>query len=214
MKNAPIYVLLLVVVFYTSCKGQRKTDLPKDTIKSQTKITARVLSNVTSFTIDTIKGVVIQNSLPKGGPYTHPTGERFGRGIFWTRVINETDTPLELTINFPADSFPYPASNGYYRLFLPPDTMTLAKESLFDYGATGLLSFFDAGLHKSTRLQKTINPKEEHLFYIALLMGGAPNNGPARTELVLKDNVLFYKVSIGGLIESALIPCGHIISKK
>lgn len=214
MKNAAIYVLLLLVVFYTSCKGQGKTNLPKDTIKSETKIAVRVFNSVTSSKIDTVNGVVIQNSLPKGGPYTNPTGERFGRGICWTRISNETDTPLELTINFPADSFPYPSSNGYFKLFLPPDTMTLAKESLYDYGATGLLSFFDTGLHKSTRLQKTINPKEEHLFYIALLMGGEPNKGVVRTGLVLKDNALFYKISIGGHIDSALIPCGHIISKK
>jgi|GEM_PF-6288868 len=37
MKYVPVYALFLVFVFYTSCKGQNKTDLPKDTFKSETK---------------------------------------------------------------------------------------------------------------------------------------------------------------------------------
>lgn len=36
MKYA-VYALLILVVFYTACKGQNKTDLPKDTITSETK---------------------------------------------------------------------------------------------------------------------------------------------------------------------------------
>src|ERR1700710_1583340 len=38
MKSYPqIYALLLMFVFNTSCKGQNKTSVPKDTIKSETK---------------------------------------------------------------------------------------------------------------------------------------------------------------------------------
>jgi hypothetical protein len=52
------------------------------------------------------KGVTVQNSLPRGGlGYSDPTGRSFGYAIFWSRVINETATPLELTIHFPADLF-------------------------------------------------------------------------------------------------------------
>jgi ligand-binding sensor domain-containing protein len=49
MKYVPVYALLLVFVFYTSCKGQTKTELPKDTIKSDTKdvITSYGPSNIT-----------------------------------------------------------------------------------------------------------------------------------------------------------------------
>ncbi len=214
MKYAPVYALSLLVIFYSSCKGQNRTDLPKFTIKPQPKITSREFYSVTRNTIDAGKDVIIQNSFPKGGPYKHPTGKRFGRGIFWTRVINETATPLEITINFPADSFPVPPSpDSYVKLFLPPNTMTLDKVSLYDYGATGLISFFDTSLNKSTMLQKTINPKEEYLFYIALLMQ-VPDNGPVRTEIVLKDKDLFYKISIVPHFDSVLIPCGHIIIKK
>ena len=84
--------------------------------------------------------------------------------------------------------------------------MTLDKEGLHSYGATGLNSFLDRGLHKPTRLQKTINPKEACLFYI----GGFLHNTslPAHAELVLKGRDFFYR--IGGME----IPCGHIDIKN
>ena len=176
------------------------------------------------------KSLVIQNSLPNGGPYTHPTGGQFQKRIFWTRVINQTQTPIEFTIHFPADSFPIPTSAGfYYKLFLPSDTMTLAKKSLVDYGATGLHAFWDTSLYQSTWLQKTVNPKEEFLFYTALLMSGRgmvrtgdvlkdnladikalAGIGAVRTGVVLKEKALYYKVNLGGPLDSTLIPCGHI----
>lgn len=99
--------------FATSCGGHNKPDLPKDNIKSVTKdIVTSPGSNEKYHTkykfeyTDSIgKSLIIQNSFPRDGPYTDPTGKIFGYGIFWTRVINETATLLELTINFPADSF-------------------------------------------------------------------------------------------------------------
>jgi hypothetical protein len=157
--------------------------------------------------------VTIQNSLPKGGSYTDPTGKNFGYGIFWTRVINETASPLELTINFPADSFAiFPQPDSYLKLFLPPEKMTLDKESLYDYGATGLKSFLDTGLNKPTKLQITINPKEECIFYIGLLFR-VPDNGPVRIGLFLKQQDLFYRISIANQLDSALIPCGNLTRK-
>jgi hypothetical protein len=184
MKYVSVYTFLVLVVLFTSCKREDK-------------------------------GVIIQNSFPKGGPYTHPTGVQFQKRICWTRVMNETETPIEFTIHFPADSFPMPTSAVfYYKLFLPPDTMTIAKKSLFDYGATGLQSFLDTSLYQSSQLQKTINPNEEFFFYTALLMGGAPNQGSVRAGVVLKNKDLFYKVSLGGQLDSTLIPCGHIIFKQ
>lgn len=151
--------------------------------------------------------VIIQNSLRKGGKYTDPTGKDFGFVIYWYRVINETATPLELTINFPADSFAMlPSPDSYLKVFLPLDTMTLGKETLYAYGATGLKSFLDTGLNKPTMLQRIINPKEACLFYIGALYYQA--SAPARAELVLKEQDLFYR--IGGIE----IPCGQIVFKK
>ena len=169
--------------------------------------------------IDTTKGVIIQNSYPKGNGrldstgkngYNDPAGKNFAYTIFWTRVINETATPLELTINFPADSFEVPRSpHSYIKLFLPPDTMTLDKESLYDYGLTGLKSFLDTSFNKPTMLQRTINPKEECLFYIVRL-ANVGYNGAVRAGLVLQEQDLFYRIN---MLDS-LIPCGHIVFKK
>ena len=158
------------------------------------------------------KGVIIQNSLPKGGTgFTDSTGRKFGYRVFWSRVINEAATPLELTINFPADSFPVPSPDAYMKVFLPPDTMTQDKETLHDYGATGLRSFFDTVLHTPTMLQRTINPKEAYVFYIVVLrhkgVGGTPRGG-----LVLKEQNLFYEINPE--FGSALIPCGQIVFKN
>jgi len=156
--------------------------------------------------------VITQNSLPKGGAYTDSIGRTFGYRIFWTRIINETATPIELTINFPADSFEIVARpDSYLRVFLPPDTMTLYNETLYDYGATGLKSFLDAGLNKPTMLQRTINPKEACLFYIGVLIDPAGNNF-TRAGLVLKEQHLFYRIT--PQLDSALIPCGQIVLKN
>jgi hypothetical protein len=169
------------------------------------------------------EGVIIQNSLPKGGGYTNANGEKFGYRIFFTRLINETAAPLELTINFSADSFAILNSPGsYLKLFLPPDTMTLAKEILYSYGVTGLESLLDTPF-RPTLLRRIINPKDECLFYVGMLIYQAnnitsdsantyqPSGGGARAELILRERDLFYRIN---LVDSALIPCGYIISKK
>lgn len=127
--------------------------------------------------------------------------------MYWYRIINETTTPLELTIKFPADSFPTrPSPDSYLKAFIPPDTMKLAKEALAAYGATGLQSFLDTGSNKPTMLKTTINPKEACLFYIGVLYYQAL--APSRAELVAKGQELFYR--IGGIE----IPCGHIAFKN
>lgn len=160
------------------------------------------------------KGVVIRNSLPKGGVYIAPKGERFGYRVFWTHIINETRTPLKLTINFPADSFAILGSpESYFKVYLPSDTMTHEKQYSYDYGASGLKTFWDHNSSKPALLQRTINAKEEYLFYVAVLFHKV--DGVIRTGLVLKGRQLFYRINgIGLELDSALIPCGQILFKK
>jgi len=160
------------------------------------------------------KSVTIQNSLQRGGlPYIDPTGKSCSYLIYWIRIINETDSPLELTMNF-ADSFAsLPAPYAY--LFLPPDTMTSDKESLFNYGITSLESFQDADTIKPTKLKRTLNPKDECLFNIGMLLKGGDGPGPGRAALVLKGQQLFYSMrGFDRKLDSALIPCGQIVFKK
>ena len=164
-----------------------------------------------TYTDSTGRSVIIQNSYPKGGEYRDSTGniirntKDFAYVIFWTRVVNESATPLELSIHFPAD-FPPPYS--YLKLFLPPDTMKIDKKSLYNYGVTGL-----AGFGKPTKLQKTINPKEEYYFYIAAVSFKA--GGTVRAGLTIKEHGLFYNIrGITPELDSVFIPCGRITFKN
>jgi hypothetical protein len=205
--------LLLMFVFCIACKGQNKTELPKDdkidNSNRRWKIKEYKLPDINSETES--QGVIIQNSLPKGDGYADSNGKIYGVAIFFTRIINKTANPLKLKIHFPADSIAIVSSpETFLKLFLLPDTMTLDKVSLYGYGVTDLRSFLDTGLNEPTMLQRTISPKEECLFYVGVhyLRGG----GVTRTGLVSKEQDLFYRIAIDH--HSTLIPCGHIILKK
>lgn len=176
------------------------------------KAQAHLYSDTTYHLLEN-KAVVIRNSLPKGGGYTDPAGKKLGYVVFWTSVKNETTTALALTVNFPAEAYTTLLTAGsVLKIFLPTDTMTLAKEGSYDFGATGLKSTLDAGVNKSTRLQRTINPHEEYFFYVAILIQAWPDvNGSLRTGLTLKGTELFYRVSMSGYPKSALVPCGKIV---
>jgi len=154
------------------------------------------------------KGVVIQNSLPKGGSYTDPAGNNLGYRVFWTRIINETDTALEITINFPSASF-----DSNLKLFLPPDTMKLENILLYDYGATGIKSIIDRGLHKPTRILKTIKAKEDYFFYVGAVF--KESYGAARGGFFLKGDELVYRIKgIDPKLDLLLIPSGRISTKN
>ena len=106
MKYADVYVLYLMIVFFTSCGGQNKTDLPKDKIKSETTdaSTSRWIYTKYEYTDSIGKRLILQNSLPKGGlKYTDPNGKVYVYAVFWTRIINGTDNPLELMMGFPVN---------------------------------------------------------------------------------------------------------------
>jgi hypothetical protein len=190
--------IFFVTVFYSFC----------------TFATGQGSSKTSWYSETNTNGIVIQNSFPKGGPYTGPTKKNFNYShlVFFTRIVNETETPIELTINFSADSIPIPDSpDTFVKLFLPSDTMTHDKQSLYDYGVKSLVSF-----DNPTRFQKTIGPHEECLFYVVSVFyqtrATAENHqrGGNRAELVLKGQDLFYRMP--PQIES--LPCGKIISKR
>lgn len=156
--------------------------------------------------IDSTGGkIIVQNSLPKSGiHYTDPSGNKYAYAVFWTHIINETDHPCEITINFPAELSELPSAPGvYYRLFLPPDTMTIDKESLYDYGLTGLKSFLDNSLSKPSTLKRTIRPKESSTFYVVTLSNKGVG-GPLRTGITFKDQNIFYRIN------KTDIYCGNI----
>jgi hypothetical protein len=216
-----VYALFVMSVFQTSC-GENKTNSLKETIKPGTKeIVTSPGSNEKYHTryeyTDSIgKSLIIQNSGPKGETYTDPNGKEYFKTIFWTRIINETDNPLELKINFPADSYEVPSLlSKYYKILVPPDTMTVDKEPLFNYGLTGLKYFLDNSIHKPSSLKRTINPKESSGFYVVTLFDKGVA-GPFRTGLSIKGQNLFYRISrydstsAHSLMDEKEINCGKI----
>jgi hypothetical protein len=232
MKCIHVYVLLLVFVSYTSCGGQTKRDLPKDNSKSERKETVTSpRSNDPSvhtkyeYTDSIGKRLIIQNGLPRGGSrYTDPNGVVYGYAIFWTRIINETDNPLELQIDF-LDSYEVPSLPGkYFKLLVPPYTVTSDKEAMFNYGLTDIDSFLDTNIHRPSSLKRTINPKESSGFFVvklSLISEGPRGGGDIlRTGLNLKGQDLFYRVSVYNstaplsIISEKEILCGSINLKN
>jgi len=158
-------------------------------------------------------GLVIQNSYPKGGPYEGPTEEHYSYSylVFYTRVYNETDKPIELALNFTGDAFPIPNSpDTYVKLLLPQEAMSLDKHRLFSYGMAQLES-----LNGPTNLKRIIEVGDDTLFYVvALFYQTKPDiweqyRGENRAELLLEDNQLYYNL----LPQVDKIKCGSIYTR-
>ena len=206
MKYQHVYALFLMVVFHTSC-GQNQTHVPKENIKSETKDTVtspksneRDINTKYEYTESNGARLIIKNSFPRSSIwYTGPNGRKYIYAEFWTRIINETFDPLEVTIDFPVDSFQVPSSSGNYMQLL------LSSDPFNDYGA--LKSFLDNNLHKSTSLKRTINPKESSAFYVVTLFNRGVD-GTLRTGLSLKEQNLFYRIN------DKEIHCGKINLKN
>lgn len=149
----------------------------------------------------------VYNSYPRGGAYNN-SGQKDGYRIFWTSIVNESITPLKLTVEFPVDSFPtLTSTNAYIKALIPPNTMTPEKLELFDFGVTNIKSLLDNGFKKPTKLEITLNPKEEYFYYTLFLFH--ESEGTARSALVLKGQNLFYRIRIDSQ-PPLIIPCGRI----
>ncbi len=146
------------------------------------------------------KDVSIQNSFPKGvTKYTGFNGKVYNYLVFFTRIFNETNNPLELKIAFPVDSYEVPSLPGkYFKIFLPPDTMTLDKEPLFNYGLGDLKSFLDKNIDRPSSLNITISPEGSSAFYVVVLCLVEGAHGVMRAGLSQKGQDLFYKIKIDG----------------
>lgn len=207
MKKNRILLILAIALF--SCKQDHKS-LPLDSaknIQSEKLLTDnKDFYTQYKYTYSNGANVIIQNSYPKGGArYTDPNGEKYVYAVFWTQIINETDHPLELKIDFPLDSYEVPSlADKYFKILVPSDLMTLGKAPLFNYGLKDLKTFLDKNIHKSSSLKRTINPKESSGFYVVMLclLDGA--HGTLRTGFRLKGQNLYYKIN------NKEIPCGSI----
>lgn len=233
-----LLLLILTTTWLFSCGQQNKLTTEKNSIDSSRIDTTknvksqrsqihniekasgyRYIYTDTTYTFSSGKGITIQNSYPKGGmiepdgtQYSDSSEKRYAFVVLWTRIINETATPIELAINIPADSFAiFTPPNSYLKLLLPKDKMTVDKLSSFNYGLTGIKSYLDANMNTASILQKTINPNEEHIFYVAALSYKA--EGTVRSGLFLKEQELYYRMSIAPH-GAGTIPFGKIAFKN
>ncbi len=210
-----LLILIFTAIGLFSCKPENKSakDVKRvlDSVKNNQNKKQLALNKAiySKYDYTDLKGksVTIQNSLSKGGVrYTDPKKEVYVYAVFWTRIINETASPLELKIDFPVNSYEIPDLPGkYYKILIPSDTMTLEKIPLFNFGLTDLEIFFNKNIDKPAALKRTIKPKEATGFYVVTLRSvGGKQYGILRTELILREQNLFYK------IRDKEIKCGSI----
>jgi hypothetical protein len=155
------------------------------------------------------KDVIFTHSLPKGGGQYNLKGIKYNHVVFWTRINNQTSTPIKLQVTFPDITY-LQSPDAHIKILLPKDTMSHKKEQLFNYGLTGLEFLLNDNTKQLKSLKKTIDPKKDYYFYIPVFMHEI--NGSARASIVLKGEKLFYKISIGK--DTAFIPCGSLVAES
>ncbi|MGN6342350.1 MAG: hypothetical protein ACTHML_15355 [Ginsengibacter sp.] len=187
MKTNILTLIMATTGLFSFGQNNKST---QDTIEIETVSSIRKYEYADSIG----KRIIIQNSWSRGIQYVDPNGKKKNKVLFWTRITNETENPLELNIDFPVE-YEVPSLPGkYFKILLPSDTMSLDKEPLPDYGIPDLKSFLDSNIHKPSSLKRTINPKESGGFYVAILFDEGVI-GPFRTGLSIKGQNLVYKVT-------------------
>jgi hypothetical protein len=141
------------------------------------------------------KQITVENSLPKGGlPYTSPTNEKYVYAIWWTRITNETDHPVYLSIDFAKSTDTIPVSPGIFcMLFFPEDSMTVDKEPQFDYGLD-VANYLDYHYPERSTLHKTLHPSNTTCFYsITLFNKGV--TGVLRAGFQIEGQKIVYRIN-------------------
>jgi hypothetical protein len=192
-----LFISVFLLFVYLNAKGQ--VGPPRNWVDSEVKHTD---SNGNS--------VMMTNSLPKGGGVVYQNEKKYGYVVFWTRMSNQSATPIELKVKFPEVTF-FKSPDSYIKIVLPKESMNIEKEQLFDYGLTNLQSILNDESNQLVILQKKIGPKEDYLFYVTVFIH-IEGSGSARAKFELNDKELFYKISMGS--DTTLIPCGSLDFKN
>lgn len=225
-----ILILIIVTTGFFSCKQSNKST--PDIVATEISDTIKNIQNKKAFNSKDIyteykyidsdgKNVIIQNGSPRGGAkYMDKNVDNYNYAVFWTEIINETNNPFELKMDFVLNSYDVPSLPGkFYEVLIPADTMTFEKFPLFLYGLTNLESYLDNNIHKSASLKRTIQPKESNGFYAVVLCLTEGAHGTMRTELSLKGQNLFYRIKVDGSKSNSKssdmeIRCGSINLKN
>lgn len=119
-------LLIIVVAGLLSCKQWSKTTpqiIDKESLNGVKNVqNEKDIYSKYEYTDSNGKSIFIQNGYPRGGvKYTAPNGKVCGYAVFWTRIINETDNPLELKIDLPVNSYEISNFPGkYFQVLVPP----------------------------------------------------------------------------------------------
>ncbi len=158
--------------------------------------------------------VIIENGYNRGGPYTGPVKTHFNVSnlVYYTRIINKKESPIELSINFTTDSFAIPNSpDTFVKIFLASDSMTLDKRHLFNYGVRDLESF-----DQPTELKRKLYTNQDCLFNVVAIFyqtkesAWSQERGGNRSEFALKGKDIYFNMP--PQIDSLLV--GHIVFDK
>ena len=228
MRNIPI-ILILVTLWLSSCQKRSKSVTGEVSIDSQQVDVVKVhetsappvheldkyLYTDTLYVNEAGELLTIQNGLPKGGmidpdgtPYQDASGKSYQFAVFWTRLVNESNEPIDIHVSTPADSFAiFTPPNSYLKLFLVPDEFSYQELSSFNYGLADIKSFLDINFNRGTDLQITLEANEDHIFYIATISYQAA--GVPRGAFILKGNDLYYSMSLAP-DGSGMVYCGGI----
>ncbi|WP_044171266.1 hypothetical protein [Flectobacillus major] len=227
-KSILIFIIAIIGLFSCKQSNNSKTDIIEtnvsDSINNSNQkhtFNDKDIYSTYKYVDPAGKNVIIKNGFPRGGlKYTDKKGDNYSYVVFWTQIVNETDNKIELTIDFPLNSYEVPSLPGkYYKILIPNDTMTFAKFPLYLYGLTNLAAYIDNNIHKSASLKRTISPKESNGFYTVIICLTEGAHGTMRTELSLKGQNLFYKIKIDGSKSNSKsgekeINCGSINLKN
>jgi hypothetical protein len=158
-----------------------------------------------AYPASTNEKTIISNSLPKGGGIVSYKGTEYNYFIFWTNVLNESSSPLDLTIKFPI-SISFTSNESQVQVVFPKAQMSLDKLQAFDYGLTDISSLLNVETNQLKSTQKRILPSNNYLFYSVIFIH--KTKWPVRAEYILEDKKLFYRITAG--TDVVMVPCGSL----
>jgi hypothetical protein len=162
-----------------------------------------------AYTSSTQKKTIITNSLPRGGGIVNHQGKEYNYFIFWTNILNESSSPLDLKIKFPTIiSFEFNESHA--KVLFTKSNMTIDKEQEFDYGLTGIPSLLNNESNHLMDMSNRISPFKNHIFYSVVFIH--KTKWPVRAEYILKDKKLLYRITAGK--DVVMVPCGSLDFKN
>ena len=213
--------IFIATVGLISCKLHNKSkqnEVNIETLRSEKKVQNDIdLYSKNEYTDFNGNQIIIENGYPRGGiKYTDTKGNVYSYVVFWTRINNKTDNPLELNFDLPINLYKISNLPGkYFKVLVPAYNILPGKIPLINH--TTLKSFLDTNIDKPSSFKRMINPNETSGFYSIMLILTLEGTGMVRTELSLKGQNLFYKIlrySKTTLIDEKEIHCGTINFKK